>query len=794
VPRILPVIPHKDYKDWVYKILGYLIGDGCITRKSVSFSNLDLRIIDEIRSFLPASVSIKHISKGDYRISGNGGYKSNPIINLLRYTKLFGCNSYKKYIPTIVFSSSKHKSAMFLSRLFSCDGWVDDKGVGYASVSHELITNVQTLLLTFGIPSRIRAKKNNNWGTNSTRTEDRIDYELVIRKYSDLVRFSKTIGIFSKQEKLDNLVVSMKDKNQKENRDTIPINIEYLLDKLPRKEKYNNIQGTKWVYEDNTKYKLYREARGKTITREKAKELGDVFKDNKLIELSNSDILWDKITEITSNGEKQCFDLSIKNTHNFVANNFFAHNTSTCAYDVALRLLGIHPVKERNRLNKPIRMVSKVVPQDENDEQNQQYIELRRILAPTGLISKKITARSKIMGVKNVYGGADNQIEFMASTQELDAFMSVQRSAYYQDEEIERIKYDECCIRLLKEGGDVSISLTPAKGLDWTYDSIWRRAKKIFRSKIVADKFGYQREEVHDTKADIECFCWATDDNPVMDKETIERIFEGIDDPDELAMRRYGVFKQVSGRIYKVFDDKLHVVPFDNVFNAALFREYWHYRIIDFHPAKPWYISYIAISPQNEWFVWNEIKAKHDNKVTLEIRDEIKAQSLLSEDEEFNRCTLIDPLANTQQGNTGFTTFQDLSMGEDGLRRLTPADTKNSEGRMVVRTRLKNALICGTPGNNINKNSLTDTRFGVYMPTMWILDNCRGHIEHLKSWRYVDYKQEHVKAVKTVKRESQKFSDYCRNLEFLGCLNPAYYIKQQVYWEPSRLFRGRRNE
>lgn len=469
--------------------------------------------------------------------------------------------------------------------------------------------------------------------------------------------------------------------------------------------------------------------------------------------------------------------------------------TGTCMYDAALRLLSIHPVAERNILNKPIRMVSKVVPGDENDEQNQQYVELRRLLAPMDIITKKITARSKVLGVKNITGaGPDHQVEFMASTQELDAFMSVQRSAYYQDEEIERIKFDESCIRLLKEGGDVSISVTPAKGLDWMFDSLWRRARKIYRSKIICDRHNLKREEQTDSKADIEVFCWSTDDNPVMTPEGIDRIMEGIDDPDELAMRRDGIFRQVSGRIYKSFDEKIHKVKFDDVFDAALFRMYWNYRIIDYHPTKPWYVSWVVISPRNEWFVWNELVAKHDNRVTLELRDQIKTESLLGEDEEFNRCTLIDPLSTVKQGNTGFSTFDDLSMGDLGLRRLTSADTKNTQGRMNIKMRLKNSLICGIPGNNIAKNSLTDSRYGIYLPTIWILDNCKGHIEHLKSWRLKEPKQEHVKAVTTIKKESQKYSDFCRNLEFLGALNPAWYDMHanDNQWEPTPRFNGQR--
>ncbi|NET25945.1 replicative DNA helicase [Okeania sp. SIO1I7] len=45
-------------------------------------------------------------------------------------------------------------------------------------------------------------------------------------------------------------------------------------------------------------------------------------------ELENSDIYWDEIVSITAVGEKQVYDLTIPETHNFVANDICLHNTS----------------------------------------------------------------------------------------------------------------------------------------------------------------------------------------------------------------------------------------------------------------------------------------------------------------------------------------------------------------------------------------------------------------------------------------------------------------------------------
>jgi len=468
---------------------------------------------------------------------------------------------------------------------------------------------------------------------------------------------------------------------------------------------------------------------------------------------------------------------------NFKANQ--AGGTAASALDAAMRFLRIHPVAKRNILNKPVRFVSKVKPKQEGDEENQQYVELLK-LVPAYLIKKDVTARCATMTIRDPLGGSDNKAEFMSSSQELDAFFSVQRSALYQDEEIERVKWDESLIRLLKEDGDATITLTPAKGLDWVYDSIWRRASTIYRSDTICKKYGFPAIEDTGHKSNIEVFCWATDDNPILSKEAIERLFENIDDPDVIAMRRYGIFKQVSGRIYKSFNKQVHVLKSEDYFNADVFRSYWNYRIIDYHPSKPWDVSFVVCTPRNEWIVWNELHQSHDNRTTTELRDEIKRESLLEEDHEYNRATPIDPLATVKQPNTGYSPFDDLAMGDAGLRRLTPADTKNTGGQLNIKMRLKNALECGKPENNlIGRGEAEDPRYGLYKPTLWFLDRCERHIDHFMNWREREYKAEHLKETKTIKPRIEKYSDFCRNLEFLGALNPAWYdMPNEVpFWE-----------
>ena len=466
--------------------------------------------------------------------------------------------------------------------------------------------------------------------------------------------------------------------------------------------------------------------------------------------------------------------------------------TASHMYDLTLRLLGIHPVEWRNDIKFPIRLISKVQPKGNEDVLNQQYVELKKLL-PYENIKRDITTHPPaIMTVKNPYGGSqDYVVELMSSQQEIDAFMSVQRQALYIDEELEKLKYDENQIRLMVPKGDTNIALTPVKGLDWTFDNLWRRASKIYRSETINKKYGFPMVEELNNNTDIECFCWATDDNPVLDKDTIKRIFENIVDPDDLAMRRYGIFKQATGQIYKMFDVNTHKISVEKYWNEILFKTYWHYRVIDYHPTKPWYVSWVGISPHNEWFVWNEWVASHDRVTTEELRDTIKRKSLIDENGELNRKTLIDPLAKEKQPNTGYSMFEDISTGENALRRVQAADTKNQQGRMNVKMRLQNSLKCEVPYNNKRTDGEKDPRFNDYIPTMWFFENCLQHIEHFRNWRSIDYRTELAKATHDDRRLTQKWSDFCRNMEFLGNLNPVFYNSTTSSYEPPRQFTGR---
>jgi len=104
-------------------------------------------------------------------------------------------HSRDKFIPGAIFGLSKKQVAIFLSRLYSTDGWATvckGRGVeiGFASVSHQLCLDVQELLLRFGINAWINPKPKTN------------SYTVRIGASSDAIRFCEEIGIYGKERQV----------------------------------------------------------------------------------------------------------------------------------------------------------------------------------------------------------------------------------------------------------------------------------------------------------------------------------------------------------------------------------------------------------------------------------------------------------------------------------------------------------------------------------------------------------------------------------------------------------------
>lgn len=476
-----------------------------------------------------------------------------------------------------------------------------------------------------------------------------------------------------------------------------------------------------------------------------------------------------------------------------------AGGTSSVSYQYVLRIFGLHPVPKKNvtywecgtthqfnfktkpkdnvcpicqtpvtvhvRGSRILRFAAESLPMDKEtvgeeggasaEIKNTVYPELKKWL-PRSLIKRDITARNTSMIVRDPLGGDDIVLEFVSYNQTVQQGAGVQRISCHCCEEPPKAFFDEQLPRLLAEDGDIIVDLTPANQLSWTYDEIFERAEVYYRTKAIADFTGRSRIEKTELQTGIAVFCFATDDNPTLSKDTITAIFSKYDDPDVIATRRYGVHKQISGRIFKGYDRMVHEIDPEKVFEDKIPWEWNHVRLVDYHEETPWACLWMAMSPTDEVFAYEEMNPAPSKMVTSEIT---RRMAELSGDYKY-RLNLIDPHASKTQSNTGLSVLDDFNRHFAEYRRegigtggyWESWDTKSTKGRDAIRMRLKNSKLVGKPFNN----QTTDRGIKSYLPTIWIFRTCVQTARSLREWRLEEWADPTSKLTKEQKQVPQQ--------------------------------------
>lgn len=487
--------------------------------------------------------------------------------------------------------------------------------------------------------------------------------------------------------------------------------------------------------------------------------------------------------------------------------------------DYVYRVLGYHPIAERNvvyfecknghtfapyktpenricpqcesslerhkRESYVFRFCSGILPGQSGDGvevRNVIYPAFKRWL-PSFLIKKDITVRNPAMTIKNpLYPEKDIVIDFVGYGQETKDTAGVQRMSVWADEAMEPDFYEEQIPRLVKEQGDMIISYTPAERTSWLFDSIFNKARIIYRTDAVREFFRkykglhFNPIEYRNSNRSIAVIMAAMDDNPTFTLSMVEEACEPFkDDIITLGIRRYGVFSQYSGRIFKEFDHKTHVISKSEYFPVGIPASWMHGEAVDYHQQTPWAHVGASISPEDEVFVWIDFNASPEKFVTDEICMEWARRTM---GYKFG-VSLVDPLAEAVKKDK-LSVYQDMQssyyrLSREGLgtmRDFRLWDTKGEHGRDEIRKRLRNSHKVRTPFCNKTIDG--------YLPTIWFLDTCSTMIEYISQWRWKEWastKDQHTKEPKN--EPDEKWSHFPIALE---CLfkEPAFRVKRGI--------------
>ncbi|MEC4817119.1 MAG: replicative DNA helicase [Scytonema sp. PMC 1069.18] len=259
-----------------------------------------------------------------------------------------------KDIPDFVFQLERSQISLFLNHLFATNGWTTllDSGqaqIGYDTISKKLVRQIQHLLLRFGIIATLKKQ------VVKYKDTPRIAWQLDINDAESIKTFIAEIGIFEQENSLFNTQQALIDNRYQTKFDHIkvekgePIKAAKsreawrVLALQSGKQEHTNIHTNKHAL--TQEYPQYYSNKRKVENRfleetdflesqraltEQYWEYPNALENLTSQKLTTEDVYWDEIVSIELVGYKHVYDLTIPETHNFIANDICVHNTAFC--------------------------------------------------------------------------------------------------------------------------------------------------------------------------------------------------------------------------------------------------------------------------------------------------------------------------------------------------------------------------------------------------------------------------------------------------------------------------------
>lgn len=266
------------------------------------------------------AVPTEHFApQGLAAISKNG---KNSLTSWLQTQGLWGKSAAEKDVPPSVYRYTRTKLALFLNRLFACDGslYVQNEqqpAISYSTVSKKLALSVQHLLLRFGIIAKLRSRQ------VKYAQQLRPAFELRITDSASISVFCEEIGAFGKEAAVAALQVRVRDTAYNTNLDVIPVEIWERILAAKGTQSWRALFEKMGLPPSSNLH-----AGQRAPSRRRLLQLAQALASEELANLAQSDLYWDRIVNIESIGAQQVYDLTVPETHNFVANDVLVHNTS----------------------------------------------------------------------------------------------------------------------------------------------------------------------------------------------------------------------------------------------------------------------------------------------------------------------------------------------------------------------------------------------------------------------------------------------------------------------------------
>jgi len=254
--------------------------------------------------------------------------------------------------------------------------------------------------------------------------------------------------------------------------------------------------------------------------------------------------------------------------------------------------------------------------------------------------------------------------------------------------------------------------------------------------------------------SDVESACIQHGKRGFLEHEHIENMIAQLSEEEKEA-RVYGRPQHYVGRVFKMFDRKIHVIdPFHlNV------EDYCIYEALDPHPRNPDAVNWLAVDKYGQKFIVDELYL--DCNSTEELATRIKNKS--SQYRLINR--VIDPSAFNLDKHNGAQDSLSDKLQKYGLKYI-PASKRRSEATI----RIRDSLVYR---KDLNGNFLQT-------PELYIFSTCERTIWEIENWRW-DENQGKTADKKDRKEKPIDKDDHCiENVGRLLLLEPKFTFYQPI--------------
>ncbi len=336
----------KSFTPELAKFLGLLIAEGRNTNdNSVWFVNSDRAVNREYGRLAKKLFGVGMLRKQYKENATDNIIFSKPLTLVLE--KLFdfkiNSNSFEKQIPPQILLTEDSIKWAFLSGLFEGDAYIcarPQKSNGknlnyieYITASETLARQVVSLLLQLGINAYLRPKE--KYASNTENKIKRNYYAVLIYGSKNLKTTADNLNFSGKKkiqiEKLRNLKVS-----DNPNNDLIPGATDLVREAVklakvkvkPNRKEFPKIAAYTGKVCEASRNGLNEVIEQIQFLSDDAKPAENVLEQINI--LANSDIYWDEVVSVEEiePTDEWVYDLSIDETHNFVAGNIIVHNSN----------------------------------------------------------------------------------------------------------------------------------------------------------------------------------------------------------------------------------------------------------------------------------------------------------------------------------------------------------------------------------------------------------------------------------------------------------------------------------